>query len=798
MNKICLACILGVVIQFSGAFKVLADWPDSPLPLNLTTSSQDTEYLRDIMKGAFRSIEYFRNPKTGITTDFPEDPDSQELRKTEDIFLTFASIAIAGKTGLLPENEAVQEVDKILTSIEKFRRNNGFFWVTYKPADCTTVSESDPIRSMYNLSDLGWCYCSLAMVGEAYPQFKKRTEKILKEVEWSRLYSVGNINCFLRFHDDGTMTAMEAPLHDITLDSRPAVFMAIGSGQIPAEAWNRYKKNFVDRPRYGLTYFKPAELMGYGEQPMAMGYFLDERGSIFGKMNANMGWGQICYAADMEFPAWGWSSCQDLDGYLGWGGHKTRSWSRINTHACAAQVYFYPNQVVKNFRAMEKLGIRKDLALPSGEKKDFGFLDSIDVDSHTVPPVILSLDQNIVFLSLANYLYGGIIWKYFMKNGMVRHALAVIDDYGKPDIGILSEYQKRDLAGPGGFIPEKKSERPRELIADDFSGELNSWGGMRTPVNSVLNVRKNEAEIGFKYMNESISSLSEGLKGRDLTDFNALKLVICGNESGRIMVNMHLGGEGGYIPVNIGNDWSEIIIPFRSFLMGKGDNPINFGDPSQVNLWSAMWHDRSRAQDISLGPLSVEKIRIKKLSFLSLSNDEIHNAVLNLNRIPGFGTAGLFDNMNDKLYWEFIDDGQGTGISAQVREGRKHRSLKVSFSIPEKGGWVDMARDADLDLAAGDEISFYMKCEGGPANLEVKIKDASGATFRKVLNDAVNDSDWHEIRLKVSDLEYAWGGIKRSFPIKAMKIEFAFTSYAAGKSVHGIAQIEDLKVTGRK
>ncbi|MFH0880718.1 MAG: hypothetical protein V2A34_13465 [Lentisphaerota bacterium] len=601
-------------------------WPQAPLPVQITTFPEDTAYLQDVLEDAFSSIYFYRNPVTGLCSDFPDAPNSNELIKTEHIFLSLTSVAVAGKIGLISDADAVTEIDKTLDWIEVMRRNQGFFWVVYRPVDATTVTASDPVNSVYNLSDYGWCYCALATVGEIYPQFRARTSALLGAVEWSAVYQAGvGVLALMKFNDDGTVSPW-GPVQTLTGDNRPAMFMAVASGLVPVSAWTNMSKNYVER--YGVSYFKPGEAMGYGEQPMAMGYFLDERGSEFGWANANLGWGQINYAQDLEFPAWGWSSCRDIDGYLGWGTDQRKIWSRVNTHAVAAQVCFYPNQVAAAFRAMERLGLRQPITTPGGQVKDFGLRDSIDVDTRTTPEILIpGLDQCIVFLSLANYLYDGMVWRYFMKNDIVQQGLSLIPDYRNPQTNYLNIYRQRDLDGPA--LPPKPSPRMSALLVDDFSQPSNALGGIRSVRGGALSITGGAAQVDFFSDDDAQSLLTEDLNGADLAGYNAVKLVLRAEVPGDVMVTLHLGGEGGYLPVPVSSEWTQVVIPFRSFMMGK--EPFFFPNPNNDSMrWTAMWHDRSHGGELGLGPNTLRNVDLNEIAFLSLSPEAIRSFALEL------------------------------------------------------------------------------------------------------------------------------------------------------------------------
>lgn len=618
-----------------------------PLPVTITTHPQDTEYLRGIMKETFDSIHYYRHPVTGFCCYHPENPDAGELTRSECLFLSLVSVAVAGKIGLLSPDEAKREVDKTLTWVEKCRTTGGFFWNSYQTADAGQRPSSDWYWNKYVVADLGFIYCSLAVIGEAIPEFKPRTDKLLKAVQWGKLYNEQRgllANCIGLCEDDTITT--EGVVLNISGDCRPGIFMAIASGLVPARVWDNTPRYY--QQRYGVKYLKPGEGMGYSEQPWAMGYFLDERGSKVGMSNANMVWGQICYAQDMGFSTWGWSSCLSSDSrYMGWGNRDT-SWSILNSHAVAAAVSYYPNQVVKAFRTLEKLGMRKPIITSDGKEHRFGFQDSLDIDTGKTPgKLIPGLDQAIVFLSLANYLHDGVVWKCFLQNEDVRRGVALIEEYRSPKTACIDLYRKRDVKGP--CLPAPRKQKP--LIVDGFKRPLNDLKGSRSTQAASFERANGIGRISFLTTNESVSTFREDLGGVDLTHFNALKLVVRADKTGKIMLNIRISGEGGYLPLWVGREWKGIIVPLRSFLNGKDGVTWEVEDPPMP--WLAMWHDRSHADELVLGPLSVQSVELKEISFLCLPTTTVNEAArtLRINPTAPVEKGVVLDSLDEIAAW---------------------------------------------------------------------------------------------------------------------------------------------------
>ncbi|MFH1369053.1 MAG: hypothetical protein ABII64_08005 [Elusimicrobiota bacterium] len=625
MKKI-LFSVFAAVVLFSLfsflCFAVFAEWPKTPLPVEITTSPEDTEYLRGVMKGALDSILYGRHPVTGFA--YPGIPSPYGWTHSECIFNSWLSIAIAGKIGMIPENEALGEVEKTLSYIEKLQTNDGFFWNGYAHAGGIRPKEGDGdwYWNQYVVSDMGFIYCALAVVGEAYPELKPRIDKLLAKVKWGRMYDKKKDGMYgsVLMLPDGTATGKDA-IVSIGADCRVGLFMAVASGGVPVSAWDNLKKYYIER--YGAKYLKPGEAVGYSEQAWAMTYFLDERGSDFGLSNANMVWGQMCYAQDMGFPVWGWSSCVDPDHkytYMGFGMPGT-NWSVINSHGLGAAVIMYPNQVVKAFRTLEKLGMRKPFVDSKGEH-DFGFMDSMDIDTGKVSnDLIVGLDQSILFLSLANYLHDGVVWRYFQKNKSVQNGLRLIKDYANPKLEYLDLYHKRDIEGP--LLPASTVVSGKILLIDDFQmDDVNSVGGSIKSQYIDFQVKDGAVTFTFNSDNPGICYFLESLNNVKVSEFNALKLRARSDVPGKINIHLKISGTSGIKDVYIGHDWKDIIIPLRTFLSEKVPLGEMFGPNPPVDRL-AMWEVRSTGEELNFYPNTTTTFETTGISFIGLSRKEI-------------------------------------------------------------------------------------------------------------------------------------------------------------------------------
>ncbi|MBN1384480.1 MAG: hypothetical protein JW983_06365 [Elusimicrobia bacterium] len=752
--------------------------------VEITTSEKDNEYLKGILKETLDSIMYYRNPKTGIVSADPQNDNA--FSKCDHIGLSLASIAVGGKIGLIPDEKARKEIEKTLKWVEKIPTAAGF------PAEPVKTSDTrQTTKGWIAVADMGWYPCCLIVVGEAYPEFKKRIKKLLDAMDWEKMYDKNR--GFLKglySVDDGRFRAKGDAII-LASDQRLAIFIAIASGKVPAELWEKMPRYYAER--YGEKYLKPGEALGFAEQPCDMSHFIDERCSEVGKSNADMAWVQMLYALDMWYPVWGWSNCLTLHGYMGFGDPDT-NWSVVNPHAVAPAITCYPNQVVKAFRKMEKLGIREPVRPDGKNEHKFGLRAGYDVDHRKAPgSVIAGLDQPIIFFSLANYLYDGIVWKLFKRNRIVRHGIDSIDEYVKPKKKYLEIYRKRDIDGPH-IKYDSKVPRKKAILIDDFSRkrDKNNLKAARNKEFAKINIGKESTEIEFIGDDKNKGKLIEDLGDTDLTHYRALKLNIKGKSQGKVMLYLRISDTGGYRSIPVTTEWNEIIIPFRSFYGGRYG--YDYGKENPDMNWTAMWYDRTKAKELVIEQMDVPVIEIKDMSFITASKEDIDNAASDLvaRKLTKIEADGTFDRMETIYEWYHKQSGHNTTVTLDLKDGFTGKGLVCNFSLGESGGWVLMGRKVSFDLEEDSEIVFRMKSTGGNAGLEVKLIDSTGAAYLTVLQGKiVAESDWQEIRVPVKELKYGWGGEKNTRIKDATELHFAVTSTSP---VRGEIIFDDLKL----
>ena len=102
-----------------------------------------------------------------------------------------------------------------------------------------------------------------------------------------------------------------------------------------------------------------------------------------------------------------------------------------------------------------------------------------------------------------------------------------------------------------------------------------------------------------------------------------------------------------------------------------------------------------------------------------------------------------------------------------------------------------MGKRVNLEFPDKMDFIFKMKATGGPADLEIKFIDSSGATYRTTLAKKIISSDWQEVRIPIDTMPYVWGGIAKPRITDAVEFHFAV---ASGSAVQGTVVFDDLRI----
>ncbi len=407
-------------------------------------NAKDIEYLKGVYKATFHCLDFYCDPDTGFALDV--SPDKKETSIC-NIGIVMASVAVAGKTGLITEAEAVQKLEKMFVSLEKIKKFNGFpvTWVNVKtaePAYGPKFSYADHNASLI---------CSLLTVAGLYPEkFSQRVKKFIEPMDFKSTYDPRMKMIKGGFDLDRNDFDVKQSWGDwyyniLASDVRHFGLLGMGSGQIPEDYWKSLNRNTgfgnpIDQEMVALLkkknsplgkiYYWPGVEGGGLFMQYLPGIFLPEKNLPMGQSARVMALGEIELAkANKYFPLWGLSASEtpDGNGYLGWG---TMKKTVVTPHASVLAIADFPKEAVANLRSLEKKNMRPKVDV-NGQIHDFGFTDSYDTETGTASKHYLSLDQGMLFLSLANYLYDDIVRKGFADTELGTKTIAAMESLEK-------------------------------------------------------------------------------------------------------------------------------------------------------------------------------------------------------------------------------------------------------------------------------------------------------------------------------------------------------------------------------
>ncbi|MBI3292936.1 MAG: DUF3131 domain-containing protein [Elusimicrobia bacterium] len=405
-----------------------------------TISHSDRMFLKKIFSDTWNYIEHFVDDKTGL----PYDSSHRSNLNTSitNIGFYIASSVVAAQTGLISHGKSLAQVKQALDSLTNVEKWNGF------PVSWINVHTLETTDQQFSTVDhLGNFCAGLILAKNIFPEVKNHVDALLASMNWSVIYEPENHYYKGGYNLSKKTFAIQQSwgkwyYNFLGADTRMSSFLGIAQGDVPMLHWEALDRNV--ETRYGQGYYVPGWQGGGLFMQFLSGLFLDERQTVLGKSAANFAYAQISHAQRIGAPVWGWSAASAPTGeYLGWGAIKD---DIVTPHASVLAISYYPSKVVANLKRLERGGARSPF-IDNGQH-EFGFRDSYNWKSAQVSQGYLMLDQTMIFLSLANFLDDGVVWRNFEKDPVVQQGLHHIREYSHKDAGVFTIYQKRDQEVP--------------------------------------------------------------------------------------------------------------------------------------------------------------------------------------------------------------------------------------------------------------------------------------------------------------------------------------------------------------
>ncbi len=460
-------------------------------------SREEKKYLMTLAKDTYRCIDHYVDSGTALPLD-----NSTLIRdaytSVTNIGFTIASIASAVEFGFEKREDALSKLNKLLDTLGKFETWKNF------PHSWNSVKKLKVHKENFvSTVDLGNYYGGIIVARQYFPELKEKCDKLLN-VDWNDLYDpkrkllYGGYNTEKKRHGDWYYDFLAA-------DSRLVSLLAIAMSGIPVESWKNLNKDLEER--YRIEYLKPGWQGGGLFMAFMTGLFVDEQGALPGISAANFALAQMTHKDKIGAPVWGWSASDSPGyGYLGYNGIRD---DVVTPHASVLSIQYFPKEVVKNLRKLEELGARPHHII-DGEYADFGFRDSVDIQTGRVTNSYLVLDQTMLFLSLTNFLKDKFVIKQFQSYEPVKQALLKIPDYQKIlkepiqypvtlnnsafKLGTARAY---DRSRPIYFVPRVEGVMPLGPVSEWDSAEKINLRNGSLEMGQIMDDKDLNAEIRF-------------------------------------------------------------------------------------------------------------------------------------------------------------------------------------------------------------------------------------------------------------------------------------------------------------
>ena len=433
----------------------LAGWPSRLRTPRGELPRDDQAFLRRVAADTWRGIAALTDRENGLPIDHLRlAEDSLEARDAKigdyvspsSIGLYLVAVAAAHELSLVPRDEAVERVRRVLATLGRLETYRGVFYNFY---DTTSLERTTGFVSFI---DSAWLTAGLMVVRESFPEVASAATGLIDQRDYGFFYdaSVKQMS-----HGYDVDAKLRSPYHYTTLytEARLGSLIAIGKGDVPEDHWYRMARTFplacTWQPREPLNrrtkQVRGHRVTGGFYEWEGMRYVPSWGGSMFEalmptlvvdeKSLAPRSLGrnaevhvevQRRYALErLRWPVWGMSPCAApaADGYGEYGvpllGARGYGDGAVTPHAVGLALPVEPAEATANLRRLvENYDIYGD----------FGFYDSVNPRTGVVAHAYLVLDQAMLFIALANHLDAGVIQKRFASDPIAARALSILAD----------------------------------------------------------------------------------------------------------------------------------------------------------------------------------------------------------------------------------------------------------------------------------------------------------------------------------------------------------------------------------
>lgn len=404
----------------------------------LKSIKNDRVFLRKIAQDTWAYFKNAADKDTHLVSDnirLGDAPLAANYTSITNIAMDLMGTVAAKELGFISEEDAEERVGRILKTLQKMDRWNGFFYNFYN------TTKLNITRDFISAVDSGWLAVALVVVRQTFGKYYKQATNLLDDFDFEK---------FLDFENNQLAIGIEPSKNELTpfhyglimSEARATSFYAIGKGDIDKEHWWYIYRTAPESWRWQEQEPK-GEWTEHDGIPVFQGYYeyMNKKflpswgGSLFEFLMPTLVLQEKTLAArnfglnnkrvtelhrdyalkEKKYPVWGISPAATTNGkrwqYGEFGVKKTGvkgypDKGVITPHVSFLALEVLPKDAIENIRKMLNFNMY-------GE---YGFYDSVDVNNKKVNTQYLALDQGMILIAIANYLKDGAIQKTFHKD----------------------------------------------------------------------------------------------------------------------------------------------------------------------------------------------------------------------------------------------------------------------------------------------------------------------------------------------------------------------------------------------
>lgn len=411
--------------------------------------TEDDVFLEDLSHRSFQFFWDATDPNTGITREHmntdgtPFEPTRRDVGSTGATGFGITALCIGAERGWVPRDQARQRaLNALRYYADRAPQEHGWFyhWLNVVNGERTGANFDTAVlplpagrkmarpKSEVSVSDSTWTIAGALTAARYFreePEMARLAKKIFERVDYAWMR---NGHAYLLAHGWMPETGFLEARYDKYCQLALMYLMGIGSPThpLPPESWYAWER--TPNSYAGFDYVGTSLLWTY-QYPFAWADFRGKREKrephtdwFANAVTATQAHRIFCIDLKKEFPAysediWGITSSESKTGYKAWGGPPRRSSIDGTVVPCAAagSLMLTPEISLPALRAMKQRFSDKIW-------NRYGFADAFNPNTGWVSPEVLGLDVGITLLSAEN-LRTGNVWKWFMQNPEVVHAM---------------------------------------------------------------------------------------------------------------------------------------------------------------------------------------------------------------------------------------------------------------------------------------------------------------------------------------------------------------------------------------